>query len=184
LTLLPKAPLGNYARAAEPDSASALLRRSRDKLADIADQGKWDLYLSGYIHHGRGTYTPERIAELNEKNAWGGGLGKTVRNANGDDESVYAFGMNDSHYQPQLMLGYAYQWVHPFPHTGLEVSVGLTPQLMSRRDYFGGIPFPIVLPLATIGTRGAKLMVSYVPRLSKNKGSGDVLFFFGRIELK
>ena len=34
------------------------------------------------------------------------GVGKTLRNDGGDEESLSAFGFSDSHYQPQLMAAY------------------------------------------------------------------------------
>ncbi|MET0962756.1 MAG: hypothetical protein ABWY05_08045 [Noviherbaspirillum sp.] len=49
---------------------------------------------------------------------------------------------------------------------------------MSRSDYFGGFPFPIALPVGSIGTHDIKLRTSYVPRLSQKKGNGDVLLVF------
>ena len=165
-------------------ASSCKLQLAAEHVRDIAGAGDTELYLSGYIHHGRATYARERIEQFNERDPWGAGLGKTLRNSRGNDESIYVFALRDSHFQPQLMAGYAYQWVFPLGAGGLEASVGLSPQLMSRRDYFDALPFPILLPLATLGTREASLMVSYVPRLSLNKGSGDVLFFFLRFALR
>jgi palmitoyl transferase len=143
----------------------------------IRDQGSTDLYLSGYARHGRNTYTRERLEELNE-NAWGVGIGRRLRNGRGNDEIVYALGISDSHYKPQLMAGYAHEWIYPVGASGLELGVGYTAMLMSRQDYFGGFPFPIALPVGSIGTRDIKLRASYVPRLSQNKGNGDVLLLF------
>lgn len=168
------------AQQADP---SSWWQTAKHRAADIMNDGKLDVYLSGYIHHGRNTYSAERISELNEKNAWGLGIGKTVRNDKLNDESLYFFGINDSHFNPQWMAGYAYLWVGPIAKTRLEVSAGWTAQLMSRSDYFGGIPFPVVLPVAALGTQGAKIFFTYVPRISKNKGNGDILFVFGRIEI-
>jgi len=91
--------------------------------------------------------------------------------------------LKDSHRHPQYMAGYAYEWVFPVTKGGLEVGVGGTAMLMSRQDYFGNVPFPVALPMASIGTQKAKLMFTYVPRLSKNKNNGDVLLIFGRIEM-
>jgi len=148
-----------------------------DRFRLIRDQGSSDLYLAGYTHHGRNTYTPERLDELNEK-TWGAGFGKRLRNAHGNDEMIYALGISDSHFKPQLMAGYAHEWIYPVKQTGLELGIGYTAMMISRQDYFGGFPFPIALPLGSIGTRDVKLRASYVPRLSKKKGNGDVLFFF------
>ncbi|MGV8894044.1 MAG: hypothetical protein ACOH2K_14085 [Burkholderiaceae bacterium] len=151
----------------------------RTKVETINEQGKSSLFLSGYAHHGRNTYTPERIRELNE-NAWGLGYGKTLHNPNGDEEYLFGMAISDSHYDPQLMAGYAYQWIWPVAGK-LEIGAGWTAMLVSRTDIWGGVPFPAVLPVASIGTPDAKLMAAYIPRISNNKGNGDVLFVFGRI---
>ena len=156
--------------------------QGKNKVTDILDNGQQSLLLSGYAHHGRHTYTSERLKELNE-NAWGIGFAKTVRNSKDNEEIVYALGLEDSHYKPQLMAGYAYQWNLPLGGDW-EIGGGYTAMLMSRQDYFGGVPFPIALPLASIGPRGAKLMASYVPRLSQKKGNGDVLLLFMRFDIK
>ena len=158
-------------------------QQTKNHLSNIADNGAQEVYLSGYAHHGRNTYTAERIRELNEK-AWGLGGGRTIRNASGNDESLYFLAIRDSHFKPQLMAGYAHEWVANLSKTGLEVGAGYTVMLVSRQDYFGGIPFPIALPIASIGIQHAKLMASYVPRLSSNKGNGDVLLLFARFEVK
>jgi hypothetical protein len=166
---------------ADSDS-DGLWQQTKDRLGAIVDQGKNAIYVSGYAYHGRDTYTREKIDELNEE-AWGGGFGRTLRNASGNDESLYFMGISDSHRQPQLMAGYAYEWIWPIAGSSVEAGLGYTAMLMSRQDYFSGVPFPIALPVASIGVDGVKLMASYVPRLSKNKGNGDVLFMFMRFEL-
>lgn len=152
-----------------------------DRLEKITDQGVTDLYLSGYAHHGRNTYTRERLAELNEK-AWGAGIGRRLRNDSGNDEMVYALGLSDSHRKPQLMAGYAHEWIGRLG-AGLEVGGGFTAMLISRADYFHSIPFPMVLPIVSFGSRDIKLRASYVPRLSQHKGNGDVLLLFFSIGL-
>lgn len=153
-----------------------------DRFRLIRDQGGTDLYLAGYTHHGRNTYTRERLDELNEK-TWGAGVGQRLRNARGNDEMIYALGISDSHFKPQLMAGYAYEWIYPMGESGFELGVGYTAMLMSRQDYFSGFPFPIALPLGSIGTRDIKLRASYVPRVSKTKGNGDVLLMFVSIAI-
>ncbi|MFZ6643596.1 hypothetical protein ACO0LL_27990 [Undibacterium sp. TC4M20W] len=155
---------------------------AKAKANKILDEGDLSLMLAGHTHHGRGTYTRERIAELNE-NTWGLGFSKAIRTKEDNEESVYAMMISDSHFKPQPMAGYVYQWMKPLGDK-IEVGGGLTGSLISRTDYFGGIPFPVILPVASIGTRNTKLMATYVPRFSKNKGNGDVLFMFVRIDLK
>ncbi|WP_188566965.1 hypothetical protein [Undibacterium terreum] len=154
----------------------------KDRIHEIIDDGQTSVLVSGYAHHGRGTYTAERLKELNER-AWGLGYAKTLRNEKDNEEIVYAFGIEDSHYKPQLMAGYAYQWVAPLGGNW-EAAGGFTAMMVSRQDYFHGTPFPVVLPLVSVGTRSTKLMASYVPRLSKNKGNGDVLLLFMRFDIK
>lgn len=152
---------------------------AREMYARIRENGERNVYLSGYARHGRGTYTPERIRELNE-NAWGAGFGKTVRDVRGNDQSVFALAFSDSHSHPQFMAGYIREWIWPLASTGLEAGIGYSAMLMSRQDIFGGFPFPAALPVASIGTQRVRLMAAYVPRLSKSKGNGDVLYLVGR----
>ncbi|WP_211462616.1 hypothetical protein [Collimonas silvisoli] len=162
---------------------SKTLSQTKNRLDNIVENGDMEVYLSGYAYHGRHTYTKERIEELNEK-AWGLGGGRTIRNESGNDESLYLLAIRDSHYKPQVMAGYAYEWIWNVPKTPVEVGAGYTAMLMSRQDYFGGVPFPIALPVASLGVKGAKLMGSYVPRLSQHKGNGDVWLIFARFEVK
>ncbi|MFZ6862193.1 hypothetical protein ACO0K7_06130 [Undibacterium sp. Ji67W] len=157
------------------------IERAKRKMTKIVDEGAMSLNLSGLAHHGRNTYTAERIAELNE-NAWGLGFTKAIRDEKDNEELAYAMIISDSHYKPQPMAGYAYQWMKPIAGN-IEVGAGYTYSLISRTDYFKGVPFPIALPVASIGTKNTKLMAAYVPRLSKNKGNGDVLLLFVRIDL-
>jgi hypothetical protein len=167
--------------ASHAHAAPAWWHQAGDRLETIADQGATDLYLSGYARHGRNTYTRERLAELNEQ-AWGIGLGRRLRNDRGNDEMVYALGLSDSHRKPQLMAGYGHEWIQKLG-AGLEAGGGFTAMLMSRADYFHSIPFPIVLPIVSFGSRDIKLRAAYVPRLSQNKGNGDVLLLFFSMSL-
>lgn len=155
--------------------------QSKSKTKHILDDGSLSMMLSGYARHGRNTYTPERIKELNEK-AWGLGFSKAIRNAKDNEESLYGVAISDSHFSPQFMAGYAYQWMRPLSEK-YEAGLGVTALLISRRDYFSGAPFPGFLPVASIGTRSSKLMASYIPRISQNKGNGDVLLLFVRFDL-
>lgn len=154
---------------------------SKAKVNKILDEGDLQLLVAGYTHHGRGTYTAARIAELNER-TWGLGFSKAIRNKDDNEEMLYGMIISDSHFRPQPMVGYVYQWMKPLGDK-VEVGGGLTGSLISRTDYFGGFPFPAILPVASIGTRSSKLMATYVPRFSRNKGNGDVLFLFARFDL-
>lgn len=166
---------------AETTETTSWWKSHKDHAVNILDKGELNLMVSGYAHHGRNTYTPERIAELNEK-AWGLGFMETVRDVKDNEESLFGLAISDSHFRPQLQAGYTYQWMHDVAGP-IEAGVGWSAMLMSRTDYFAGFPFPVALPVASIGTKKNKLMAVYVPRLSKNKGNGDVLLIFARFDI-
>jgi palmitoyl transferase len=142
----------------------------------------WDLYLSGYIHHGTNTYSPEKLATLNS-DAWGGGLGKRYSDENDRTHLLYAMAIRDSHYKPEYFAGYGWlAYWRPFDNSGLRLGGGYTAFLTLRSDYSHYyVPVPGILPLGEIAWDRVSIMASYVPRLSKNGGNGDVLFVFGRI---
>ena len=152
------------------------------RIVEAWDKGRNDLYLPFLAHHGRDTYTPERIAELNE-DAYGIGYGRSIVTDRGryrdDWDGIYAMGFRDSHRQLQLMAGYAYQTY--LGTNNINFGIGYTAAFTSRRDIAGGFPVPVVLPMASINYRDFSLMGAYVPRLSGNKGNGDVLFVFGHV---
>ena len=150
-------------------------------LENLYDNGRLSMVLSGEAHHGRGTYTPQKIDEFTEK-VWGLGMSKELRDDKGNEEDISFVVMADSHYTPQITAGYGYQWMLPLGGNW-EAGVGYTAGLISRADIFNGVPFPGILPLASIGTRDTKLLLSYIPKLS-GTGDGDVLYLALRISLK
>lgn len=156
-------------------------KEAEKAIENLYDNGRLSMILSGYAHHGRGTYTPEKIDEFNEK-VWGFGVSKELRDEKDNEESISFVVIADSHYQPQITAGYAYQWMKPLGQSW-EVGIGYTAGLISRADILSGVPFPGVLPLASFGTRDVKLLASYIPRLS-GTGNGDVLFLALRVNLK
>lgn len=171
----------NAAANEQDEAASSLWGSVKETVGDIVENGAWDLYVSGHAHHSRSTYTEKRLGKLNE-NTWGLGFGKTIRNEKGNEESLYALVIRDSNKNDQWSAGYAYQWIYPVAGSGLEVGAGISALLIRRHDWFDGVPFPAVLPVASIGIRQAKLMTTYVPRMSTRKGKGNVLLVFARFE--
>lgn len=176
-----QAALAQQIPATPANEESSWWDQTKNKTLNIVDQGSLSIMLSGYAYHGRHTYTAERIAELNEK-AWGLGFSKVLRNAKDNEESLFAMAISDSHFKPQLMAGYTYQWMQALGGK-FEAGLGVTGVLISRTDYFSGIPFPAPLPVASIGTRNSKIIAAYVPRFSQNKGNGDVLLLLVRFDL-
>lgn len=149
--------------------------------ADSPKRARWDVYLSGYAWHDRDTYTQKQLNKMNE-NTWGGGIGRSIRNERGNDESIYLIGIRDSNQRPQFMAGYAYQWVFPVV-SKYEVSAGLTALLIRRHDWFDGRPFPAVLPVASFGTHKAQLTATYVPHLSMRKAKGNIVLLMLKMSL-
>jgi Antimicrobial peptide resistance and lipid A acylation protein PagP len=155
-----------------------------NEIKTVYTKGDDQLFVSGHAHHGRSSYTPAKIATLNE-HAWGLGWSKTLRerNASGTMEhrGVYGFVISDSHKDPQYMLGYSYEKAYYFNKDWF-IAGGVTPMIVRREDMFGKIPFPAIFPLVSIGNQKAELRMVYIPRLSKNLGNGDVLYLFGAIK--
>lgn len=165
--------------AANANDGGGLWESARETVSEISHQPSWDVYLSGYAYHSRSTYTRKHLGRLNEK-AWGGGLGKSLRNASGNDESLYVLVIRDSLYKPQWAAGYTHEWIFPLGGSGLEAGLGMTALVMRRSDWANGYPVPAVLPVASFGSRKARLEATYVPRLSTGKGKGNIILVVGR----
>lgn len=143
----------------------------------INEEGKQDIYLTGWTWHNRNRYSSEKIDGFQEF-AYGGGLGKSLETENGNEHSVYGLAFADSHEKPQLMIGYAYQAYWNIVGN-LKFGAGYTFGLTSRRDIFYGIPFPHVLPLISLKYRAVTIMATYVPNLNGGQ-NGDIAFVLGK----
>jgi palmitoyl transferase len=142
--------------------------------------GASDLYLTGYAYHVRSNYTPEKIAEFNER-AWGGGFGLSNYNDRGDLFGFYALAFSDSHRKTTKALGWAWRTYWP-AHSDYAVGLGYTAFLGSRPDIYSGIPFPGILPLAAVKLGRAEILGTYIPKVNpKTTGNGNVGFVFMRI---
>jgi len=170
------------ARASCDDLAWQWVVDSCRRLADTYQNGSYELLVSGYSYHVPATWTPERRAELNA-NAWGGGLGKTTEDGEGNNHTVYFLGFEDSHKHLQAQVGYAYTkfWGS---RDGLQPGLGWTAAIVQRPDIFGGVPFPVVLPLFELRYGKAILTSTYIPTLNGGVNHGSTLYVFGRISLE
>jgi len=145
------------------------------------DGKDWDLYLPGIIHHGRSSYTPEKIATYNET-ALGGGIGKRYVDSNDRTHFIYAAVYQDSHFKPEYFAGYGWlaHW-KPWGDSGLKLGGGFTASLTLKSSYNDyKYPVPVLLPIAEVAWNRFSIMGLYVPRLSGNEGNGDVLLLWGR----
>lgn len=145
------------------------------RIGQIWNEGGNDLYLTGYSWHNRATYSKKKIDSFNEL-AWGGGLGKSLYDEDGDWQALYAMAFLDSHSKIEPLAGYAFQKIGRVGDNW-RLGAGYTVFLTSRADIFNRIPFPGLLPLVSAGYRDATLYATYIPG---GKGNGNVLFMFGR----
>lgn len=141
-------------------------------------QGRATWYVSGYAWHIPGTWTEEKLAELNE-NAWGGGYGFARTDERGDNYSWYALAFRDSHFETTAMAGWAAMTYWPSKGP-VAAGLGYTVFIMMRPDIAKGWPFPAALPLASVKVHNAELLGSFIPKLNGGINHGDVAFFFGR----
>ncbi len=158
------------------------LSAAKEHMLHIAREGDSDLYISGYVWHMPDGYTREHRRRLNAY-AYGVGFGKRRVNEKGHEESVYAVVFSDSHYMPQPIAGYARQWFTLPIASSLSFGVGYTAALSARSDAYY-IPFPLILPLATVRFNRFSLMTTGLPRIRGFINiKGSVLFVWGRYEL-
>ncbi len=101
----------------------------------------------------------------------------------GNDHALYALAFLDSHKNIQPNLGYYYQAIWG---EKIRFGAGATVLVASRPDIFGGIPFPAIMPLFSVGTKNASVMFVPLPKLSnsENANNGNVLFIFGKFAYK
>lgn len=143
-------------------------------------EGDYELYVPLYTYHMPWAYTQEQLNSYTEYPG-GIGLGKGRYNASGNWEGMYAMGFRDSHGDPSFMVGYGWIPTWNVGKSEVRVGVGLTGFLMSRNDYFGGIPFPGILPVASLSYSNLALQAAYVPG---GKNNGNVFFIWGKWTFK
>jgi palmitoyl transferase len=136
--------------------------------------GGVDVFLSGYAWHPPSSYDEGKKEDLNEK-AWGTGIGRSMVDAGGQQRSFYLFVSEDSHNDPQVMMGYS--WLARTPSRGgLRLGAGYT-LMMIGRDEFGYVPVPFATPLFSLDVGPVQAILSYVPKY-------DVWYVFGRIAVR
>lgn len=155
----------------------AWLTKACELSNEINDQGKHDLYLSGWSWHNRNRYPAHKIENYQEF-AYGAGVGRSLINDAGNEHNVFGMALADSHNKPQLIVGYTYQAYWNIVGE-LKAGVGYSLGLTSRRDIIHNIPFPYLLPVISAKFRAVTIYATYVPNLNGGE-NGDVAFVFGR----
>jgi outer membrane protein W len=137
----------------------------------IYRDGHSDLLLPLYSWHPAFAY-PNRFDQNHY--SYGVGAARTVIDEKDNERIVYALAFSDSHYDFQAMGGYG--WVARWPLFGsVKGGLGYTVFVAARSDA-NYIPFPGILPLASIGTDRVMFYGSWIP-------FSDVFFVFARISL-
>jgi palmitoyl transferase len=154
----------------------AVYHTAAEHVKDTWTKGKVELYVPFLTYHMPFAYSAEKRSEYNEYPG-GAGIGLGRYNASGNYEATYAMAFLDSHSDMSYMVGYAWIPTWNVGKSEVKVGAGLTGFIMSRQDYFGGVPFPGVLPVASISYKQLSLQAAYVPG---GQGNGNVLFAWGK----
>ena len=165
------------AQASALSSINAWAAGVTQHLGTVYDQGGTELLAPGYTWHDPGTYTEAKRATLNS-HAWGIGFSRNLEDAGGNQELLYAMVFSDSHYNAEPIAGYAKQWNwHPFGGE-FRIGGGYTVAVTSRADIMRNVPFPIALPVASVGYGKLTLYGTMLPRFNGSPNNGNVAFFF------
>jgi len=140
--------------------------------------GQTDLYVTGYCWHLPYAYSAETRAHLNET-TWGGGIGRSMTDDDGDRHSVFFVTFEDSHYSPQFALSYGWQR-YLTPERPRSFGWGYMAFVFAREDVHGYTPVPALLPCVSMRGRTWEVLGMFVPKVSKDI-KGDVLFVFLRL---
>ena len=153
-------------------------RRTWDTMTAPYDKGTWEFYLPLHTHHLRSKYTQEQIDSYQET-PYGFGLGKGFYNEKGNWEGVYALAFQDSHYKPMYMAGYGWKAVWNTSEN-TRFGLGYTAGLLARTDINDYLPFPYLLPIASVGYKNFNLEGTFVPG---GQGNGNIFFIWAKWEL-
>lgn len=181
LVLASSSAAGSRAQTTAPRVAAAdksWPHRLWDPVADAYNFGDWEFYLPLHTHHLRSKYTAEKIATYQES-PLGFGVGRGGYNEKGNWEGVYAMAFQDSHFKPMYTAGYGWKAVW-HPAEDVRLGLGYTAGLMSRTDIFGYVPFPIILPMASLAYKNFSLEGTFVPG---GEGNGNIFFIWAKWEL-
>lgn len=169
----------SFPPAAKADGfREAVAYKYERSLAALRD-GRWDAYATGYTWHAPWAYDAEKRGQLNSAGL-GGGLGRSVVDANGDTHSLYGLAFRDSHYKTQYTAGYA--WTTYWPASKyVDVGLGYTVFLFSRSDVGHYAPLPLAGLLASVRHGDFELMGTVIPGIGHD--SGNIAFLFVRWKL-
>lgn len=139
-------------------------------------EGSVEIYLPFATLHMPFAYTPDQRKNYNEL-PLGLGAGRGRINSNGNYEGVFGMVFQDSHSRTEYTVGYAWIPTWTVHDTDMKVGVGLAGIITARSDIGNYMPFPAVLPVASISAGNFSIQAAYVPG---GKGNGNVLFAWAK----
>ncbi|HMT03168.1 MAG TPA: peptide ABC transporter permease [Burkholderiales bacterium] len=145
--------------------------------------GHTDLYLSGYAQH---VDFHDPLGENYPENqyAWGLGIGRGRMNDSGNEDMLLVMGIENSHRNAQFSMGYAWQayWQPIDKAQWFKFGLGYTVAILQRPDIANGIPFPVILDLASLKFGNFTLYGMYIPipKINTGMGYGNVFYFFAK----
>jgi lipid IVA palmitoyltransferase len=166
--------------SADPLNSAGIFSQKLNSISTAVRGGEWEVYFTGHAWHLPYGYAETTRARLNETN-WGGGIGRTFNDDDGDRHSVYFMAFADSHRAPQFNLGYGWQRYWNAAR-GVSLGGGYLAFLFSREDVANHLPVPALLPCASIRLRNLELIGLFVPKISRDI-KGDVVFLYLRVAL-
>jgi LPS-assembly protein len=172
------APAPSTANTTAPKKESrSWLQRFWDPLSDAYSEGALEILLPLRTHHLRSAYSSAQISGYQE-NPGGLGLGSGRYNEKGNYESIYAMGFQDSHFKPQWQAGYTWKAIWR-PVDDFRLGLGYTAFLMARQDIAHYLPFPGIVPVASLAYKNLNLEATYIPGAA---GTGNVVFVWAKWE--
>jgi palmitoyl transferase len=164
-------------RSTHAQTPSNWTTSSISHLESILDKGVDEVYIPLYTYHMPYAYSQEKINQYTEY-PMGLGFGRGLMNESGNWEGIYGMTFKDSHGIYQYMFGYG--WI-PMWNIGdtkdWKYGLGATAFIMSRQDIMHYIPFPGILPIASISYKDLSLQTSYVPG---GQNVGNILFTWAK----
>lgn len=130
------------------DDSAGFLDTFKKRIRQIWHSGTYDLYIPVNTWHNRLAYD-SRVSRYNEM-PWGGGLGKSFKDEDGDRHYLFLMGFQDSHYMFQPYGGYAFLKKKYFDEKeDFSVGAGIVLGITARQEY-DYVPLPLPLPIVGI----------------------------------
>lgn len=151
---------------------SGMFATFKKRLNEVWRSDVIDIYVPAYTWHNRLLYDSSKARKYNE-NPWGGGIGRSTKDEDGDSHQLFIMGFQDSHDRFEPYGGYAF-----FKNYRLDekddwrFGIGYTLGITARHDY-DYVPLPLPLPLVSLEYKQLAVQAAYIPGTYNN---GNVLF--------